>query len=114
MNTLYAIIGLFALGAIIGMYLLTLVLQNKETPKAAAFVHGLFVVIAVIMLVVYITKNTPGPIESLVLFIIAALGGLVLIYRDLTGKKIPKWLAVVHGLAAVTGFAFLLLFTFSR
>ncbi|MCW3103114.1 MAG: hypothetical protein JWO09_1554 [Bacteroidetes bacterium] len=114
MNTLYTIIGLFALGAIIGIYLLTLVLQDKETPKAAAFVHGLFVVPAVIMLIVYITKNTPSPVESLVLFIIAALGGLVLIYRDLTGKKIPKWLAVVHGLAAVAGFAFLLVFTFGH
>jgi peptidoglycan/LPS O-acetylase OafA/YrhL len=111
MNTLYTIIGLFALGAIVGIYLLTLVLQSKETPKAAVFVHGLFVAVALIMLIVYITKN-PGPMESLVLFILAALGGIVLVYRDLTGQKIPKWLAVVHGLAAVAGFAFLLVFTF--
>jgi hypothetical protein len=112
MNTLYTIIGLFALGAIVGMYLLTLVLQSKETPKAAVFVHGLFVVVALIMLIVYITKNTPSPIESLVLFIIAATGGLVMVFRDFTGKPIPKWLAVVHGLAAVAGFTFLLIFTF--
>ena len=114
MNILYTIIGLFALGAIIGIYLLTLVLQDKETPKAAAFIHGIFVVIALIMLIVYLTNHSPGPIESLVLFVVAALGGLVLIYRDLTGKKIPKWLAVVHGLAAVAGFAFLLIFTFGQ
>jgi hypothetical protein len=112
MTTLYAIIGLFALGAIIGLYLLALILQDKETPKAIALVHGGFVVIAVVMLIVYITKNTPGPVESLVLFIIAALGGLVVAYRDFTGKKIPKWLAVVHGLVAVTGFIFLLVFAF--
>lgn len=112
MNTLYAIIGLFALGAIIGMYLLALVLQNKETPKAVALIHGAFVVVALIMLIVYITKNTPGPVESLVLFIIAAAGGLVVGYRDFTGKKIPKWLAVAHGLIAVTGFIFLLAFAF--
>lgn len=112
MNTLYTIIGLFSLGAIIGIYLLTLVLQSKETPKAVVFVHGLFVVVALIMLIVYITKTTPAPIESLILFVLAALGGLVLAYRDFTGKKIPKWLAVLHGLAAVAGFAFLLVFTF--
>lgn len=112
MNTLYAIIGLFALGAIIGIYLLTLILQSKETPKAAVFVHGFFVVIALVMLIVYTTNNSPGPIESLVLLVIAATGGLVLVYRDLTGSKIPKWLAVVHGLAAVAGFGFLLAFTF--
>jgi zinc transporter ZupT len=114
MNTLYIIIGLFALGALIGMYLLTLVLQSKETPKAVSFIHGLFVVVAVVMLITYITKHSPSPIESLVLFILAALGGLILIYRDLTGKKIPKWLAIAHGLIAVTGFVFLLVFTFSH
>jgi peptidoglycan/LPS O-acetylase OafA/YrhL len=112
MNTIYAIIGLFALGAIIGMYLLALILQDKETPKAVALIHGGFVVIALVMLIVYITKNSPGPAESLVLFIIAALGGLVVAFRDFTGKKIPKWLAVVHGLVAVAGFIFLLVFAF--
>jgi hypothetical protein len=114
MTTLYTIIGLFALGAIVGLYLLTLVLKSKETPKAIVFVHGLFVVIALIMLIVYTTKNSPGPLESLVLFIIAAVGGIVVAFRDFTGKKIPKWLAVVHGLVAVTGFLFLLIFTFSK
>jgi peptidoglycan/LPS O-acetylase OafA/YrhL len=114
MNTLFIIIGLFALGAIIGMYLLAMVMKNKDTPKAVTFIHGLFVVVALIMLIVYITNHTPAPIESLVLFIIAALGGLVLVYRDIAGKKIPKWLAIVHGLVALTGFAFLLLYTFVR
>jgi hypothetical protein len=51
--------------------------------------------------------------ESIVLFVMAALGGLVLIYRDMTGKSIPKWLAVGHGLIAVAGFIFLLIYTFS-
>jgi hypothetical protein len=114
MNTLYTIVGLFALGAIIGMYLLAMVLQNKATPKGVVFVHGLFVVIALIMLIVYVTNHTPGPIESLVLFVIAAVGGLIVFYTDITGKKIPKWLAVLHGLTAVSGFVFLLLFTFAK
>jgi hypothetical protein len=112
MNTLYIIIGLFALGAIIGMYLLALVLQKKETPKAVAFIHGGFVAAALILLIYYATQNGPGPIESIVLFIVAALGGLTLIIRDLSGKLLPPWLAVGHGLVAVTGFIFLLLYTF--
>lgn len=109
---LYTIIALFALGAILGFYLLTLVLQRKETPKAVAFIHGGFVAVALIMLIVYLTNHEPGPMESVVLFVIAALGGLVLIYRDLTGQPIPKWLAVTHGLVAVTGFVFLLVYAF--
>lgn len=114
MNTLYSIIGLFALGAILGMYLLTFVMRNKETPKAVALIHGLFVAIALIMLINYSVKNGPGLTESIVLFVIAALGGFYLFYRDINAKPIPKWLAIVHGLAAVAGFGFLLVFAFVK
>jgi hypothetical protein len=112
MNTLYTIIGLFGFGALIGVYLLTMILRNKETPKAVAFIHGGFVATALILLIIYVTKHEHGPVESMVLFILAATGGFVLIYRDLTGKKIPKWLAVGHGLLAVTGFVLLLIYAF--
>lgn len=111
---IYTIIALFGIGAIIGMYLLALVLQNKETPKVVAFVHGGFVAVALVLLIVYLVKNSNGPVESAVLFVIAALGGTVLIYRDMTGKKIPKWLAVAHGLVAVSGFVILLFFAFGN
>jgi hypothetical protein len=114
MNTLYAIIGLFALGALIGMYLLSLVLQTKETPKAVVLFHGIFVAVALVMLIVYATKNGPGPVESIVLFITAALGGFYLFYRDITARPIPKWLAVVHALAAVAGFVFLAAYAFGQ
>lgn len=111
---IYTIISLFGIGAIIGMYLLAIVLQNKETPKAVAFVHGIFVATALVLLIVYLVKNSNGPVESAVLFVIAALGGTVLIYRDMTGKKIPKWLALVHGIVAVAGFIILLVFVFGN
>ena len=113
MNTLYLIISLFAIGAIIGMYLLALVLQKKETSKFMAFVHGAFVATALILLIIY-SSDHPGLTESIVLFVIAALGGLILIIRDLTGKSIPKWLGVMHGLIAVGGFIFLLAHAFSN
>lgn len=112
MNTLYLIITLFALGALIGMYLLALVLQKKETPKFVAFIHGAFVASALVLLFIY-NSNHPGFTEAIVLFVIAALGGLTLIVRDLTGKPLPRWLAIGHGLAAVVGFIFLLAFAFS-
>ncbi|MDB5228044.1 MAG: hypothetical protein JWN78_2237 [Bacteroidota bacterium] len=111
---LYSIIGLFALGAIGGMYLLALVLQNKETPKAVALIHGAFVATALILLIVYSRSNGPGFTESIVLFVVAATGGAYLFLRDVTGKSIPKWLAVGHGLIAVTGFVFLLYSAFFK
>ncbi len=113
MNTLYLIIALFALGAIIGMYLLALVLQKKETPKFVAFIHGAFVAAALILLIIY-NSDHPGLTESIVLFIVAAVGGLTMIIRDLTGKSLPRWLAIGHGLIAVSGFVFLLVCAFAK
>lgn len=112
MTLLYAIIGLFALGAIIGVYLLALVLQKKETPKLVAFIHGGMVATALILLIYYTLRHPPGMPESVVLFTVAAVGGATLMARDLTGKSLPKWLAVGHGLIAVAGFVFLLIRAF--
>jgi hypothetical protein len=110
MNTLYLIAGLFAAAALAGVYLITLVLTHKETPKAITLIHGLFAATALVLLAIYTFRERPAPVESLVLFVLAASGGFVLVYKDFTGRKIPKWLAVVHGLTAVTGFIFLIMF----
>lgn len=107
-------IGLFALAALLGMFLLTFVLQGKETPKAVVFTHGPLAAIALVLLIIYALRSGPGPTESIVLFVVAAMGGFFMLYRDLTGKPIPKWLAVVHGLLAVSGFVLLLLFAFGK
>ncbi|HRO41575.1 MAG TPA: hypothetical protein PL009_01980 [Flavipsychrobacter sp.] len=108
---LYTIIALFALAAIFGMTLLSYVLKGKETPKGIMVTHGLLAAVALVLLLTYVFGNKPGLTESAVLFVIAALGGFVLAARDLTGKRVPKWLAVVHGLIAVAGFIFLLVYT---
>ena len=111
---LYTIIAIFALAAIFGLTLLTYVLKNKETPKGIMIVHGLFAAVGLVLLFSYIFGNKPGPMESGILFVIAALGGFILLARDLTGKAIPKWLAVAHGLIAVSGFILLLIFTINK
>lgn len=110
---IYTAIAFFALAAILGMILLSFVLKGKETPKGVVFTHGPLAAIGLVLLIIY-TIDNPGPTESVVLFIIAALGGVVLVIRDLSGKSIPKWLAVAHGLIAVTGFIFLLVFAFGK
>jgi peptidoglycan/LPS O-acetylase OafA/YrhL len=110
---IYTAIAFFALAAILGMVLLSFVLKGKETPKGIVFTHGPLAAIGLILLIIY-TINNPGPIESIVLFTIAALGGVVLVVRDLSKKPVPKWLAVVHGLIAVSGFIFLLVFAFGK
>src|SRR5437868_3964295 len=103
----------FGLAALLGFYLLMYVLQNKETPKAIAFIHGPLAVVGLILLLLYAAFNTPSPFISIVFFIIAASGGLILIYRDLTAKSLPKVLAIGHGLIALAAFGFLLAFIFA-
>jgi hypothetical protein len=111
---IYAIIGFFAIGALLGLFLLSFVLRTKQTPKAITLMHGFFVALALILLIFYSFNEGPHFTESIVLFVMAALGGAFLFYRDITGKSIPKWLAVGHGLLAITGFAFLLYSAFWR
>ncbi|MEO8402067.1 MAG: hypothetical protein ABI597_09785 [Gammaproteobacteria bacterium] len=103
---------LFFVAAILGLYLLSFILQNKNTPKGVAFTHGPLAAAGLILLIIYALFNTPAPIVSIIIFILAALGGIMLIYRDITGKSLPKWMAVGHGLTAIVGFIFLILFTF--
>jgi hypothetical protein len=107
-------IALFSLTALLGMFLLIFILKGRETPKAIVFTHGPLALAGIVLLIIYVVKHSPGPLESLVLFAITALGGIVLVFKDLTGKKVPKWLAVVHGLLAVTGFVFLLMFAWMK
>lgn len=109
---LFTAIGLFSIAAILGMILISFVLTNKNTPKGIAFIHGPIAAIGIILLIVYAFFHNPSPIISIILFILAACGGFVLIYRDITGKSVPKWLAIAHGLTAIIGFVFLLVFAF--
>jgi hypothetical protein len=103
---------LFASAAVLGLYLLSFIIQNKNTPKGIAFTHGPLAAIGLIILIVYAIFNTPSPSISIILFILAALGGIMLIYRDITGKSLPVWMAAGHGVVAILGFVFLIAFTF--
>ncbi len=107
-------IALFSLSAILGMILLSFVLKGKRPPRSIVFTHGPLAAAGIVLLIVYATQHNPDPIESIVLFIIAATGGIILVMHDLMGKTIPKWLGITHGLIAVAGFIFLLVFQFAK
>jgi len=57
---------------------------------------------------------TKAPITSLVLFLIAALGGFTMFFIDLKGKPIPKWLALLHPLIAVIAVLSLVVFILNQ
>lgn len=104
---------LFALAAVLGAVLITKVLKDEETPKGVVYSHGAAAAIALVLLIIaYINQGDTLMMTSLLIFVVAALGGFVMFSRDISDRNIPKWLAVVHALAAVTAFVLLLLTAF--
>lgn len=107
-------IALFAIAAILGLVVLMALLKKKETPKPVVFAHGAVAAIALVLLIVYGVRN-PGnvPMASIIIFALAAIGGFYLFFNDMKKKPGPVSVAVIHALAAVTGFVVLLLFAFA-
>lgn len=105
---------LFALAAVLGLILLTKVLKDENTPKTVVYSHGAAAAIALVLLIIaYMNQGDTLLMISVLIFVVAALGGFVLFAKDLGQKTIPKWLAVVHALAAVTAFVLLLVAAFA-
>lgn len=105
MGTIYTAIALFGMTTILGMYLSSLVLRNKETPKSVIVIHGLFTITGFVLL----SNYYPESLDSILILSIATLFGLILLYQDLTGKVFSKWLCFAHGFMTVVGFIFLLM-----
>nr|PZN52332.1 MAG: hypothetical protein DIU61_11645 [Bacteroidota bacterium] len=109
LQPMITIIVLFAVAAVFGLTLIIPILQGKTPSRAFLFIHGGLAAIALVLLILrYVNEAAAVPVSSLVLFVIAALGGFVLISQDLQKKPVPKALAVVHAGAAVVAFLILL------
>ncbi len=105
-------IVLFIIGAIFGLVVLSAILRNKKTPKFFVLMHGFFVGVALLILVTFAASgHFSGMLAtSLVLFFIAALGGLTLLTIDLSNKPIPKAIALLHPVIALAGLITLIIY----
>lgn len=104
---------LFALAAVLGLILINKVFKEEETPKEIVYSHGGAAALGLMLLIIaYMNQGDSLLMTSLLVFVVAALGGFVMFGRDIAKQPIPKWLSVVHGLAAVTGFILLLVAVF--
>src|SRR5215213_6773731 len=102
---LYAAIALFAVAAILGILIFKNWLTSAKTSRGVVYAHGIIAATALILLLVVVFQNGISALRtSVILFIIAALGGIYMFVRDLRGKFSPMWLATVHALLAVAGF----------
>lgn len=106
-------LGFFLLAVVLGVFLLSQVLMQKKMPKGVAITHGLFAAVGIVLLVIYPFFYTPAPLISLVVLILAALGGLTMMYKGITGKSVPGWMALGHGMVAVIGVITLAIFIFA-
>ena len=89
---------------------------NRQPPPVLAMLHG-FLAAAAVTLLLYaaLTVGLPGAaLLALVLFLVAAGGGVVLnLNYHWKQLPLPKWLVVVHAIAAVAGFVLLLTVTWA-
>jgi glucose uptake protein GlcU len=107
----YAVL-LIALGAIFGLYMAVQHFKGRTPPKAGvAIMHGLLAVSGVIVLLLGVWEIGFGTAHTwaLVLFCVAALGGLYLVSHHMRQRPLPSGVIVIHGLLA--GVAFLVLLT---
>jgi hypothetical protein len=105
---------LFAITALGGIYLASLHFQGKALPMGIALLHGLLAASGLGLLVASALQVPYGmPVMigwSIGLFVVAALGGVVLFSFHLRGKRLPSPLVLVHGLVAASGYVVFLLF----
>ncbi len=89
---------------------------DRQPPAALAMLHG-FLAAAAVTLLLYAaaTVGLPGmALGALVLFLVAAGGGVILnLNYHWKQLPLPKWLIVVHAIAAVAGFLLLLAATWA-
>lgn len=98
-------VALFLIAATFGGAILTALLQDKPRNKIVLYLHGSLAVIAILLMAGYLILFGGDLllIISLILFILAALGGLTLFTLGMKKKPVPKWLALIHPLVAIAG-----------
>jgi len=102
---------LIALGAVVGLYMAIQHFKGRTPPKAGvAILHGLLAVSGVIVLLLGVWEIGFGTAHTwaLLLFGLAALGGLYLVSHHMRQRPLPNGLIVIHGLVAAVAFLVLL------
>jgi hypothetical protein len=108
---------LLAISALGGLVMAGIRFAGKPHPPIAlAMLHG-FLAAAAVTLLLYAAATVGLPsmaFTALVLFLIAAAGGVILnLNYHWKNVPLPKWLVVVHAIIAVLGFLLLLAATWS-
>ena len=109
MEALYLPLGLFAVAALIGLYMASRVFGGNMAPWPAGIVHALLAATGLVLLLLAALNSGLAQMAmiALVVLVIAALGGFFLGSFHLRKQVAPKPVVVIHALAAVLGFVLL-------
>jgi hypothetical protein len=110
----YLPVVLFAIAAIGGLTLAAMKFMGRKLPMPLALGHGLFAAAGLVTLILNVIRVRTNMLMdvSLLLFLVAAIGGFALFSLQLMKKRQPNMLIAAHGLGAVISFAILLYATF--
>ncbi|HET8691236.1 MAG TPA: hypothetical protein VFM30_03835 [Steroidobacteraceae bacterium] len=104
-------IVLIAIGAVIGLYMAVNHFRGRTPPKAIhAVLHGVLVVGGAVLALLGVHDLGYGTLHTwaLVLFGIAAAGGLFLASQHMSQVRLSNNVVVIHAVVAVAGFLTLL------
>ena len=99
-------IVLFGITALGGAFLGILRFQGKPFPMAVSVIHGLVAAAGLVTLTIAVVGNEVHSLVrySLILFLVAALGGFVAFSFHLRKKELPIPLMLIHAAAAVVAY----------
>lgn len=107
---LVAALIVFALAAILGVILAATFVMKTSAPMWLAYVHAALGILGVILLIIGVAGGQTGGliVAALVVFLLTAVGGIVIYALGSKGRPIPSALLVVHGAAGLVAFILLL------
>jgi hypothetical protein len=107
---LYATIVVFVLAAVMGLLILKSWLTGEKTSRTIIYAHGIFAALGLALLIVHYFQNGAKALQAaIILFVLGALVGFYMFFREIKGKMSPVWMAIVHGLVGVAGVVLILL-----
>ena len=94
----------FIMAALLGLFLASFLLRKLDTPKAVSILHGLFAATGLVILIITASIYPQWLLWlSVIVFVMAAMGGGLVLYKDLTGKSVPVALILMHASGALIG-----------
>lgn len=102
-------IVLFAVAAAGGAAMAVIHFRGNNPPMPLAALHGALAATALVILLLAVLQGVPGAsTPSLILFVIAAVGGFFLLSLHLRKQRLPSPVVLIHGGVAVLAFLTLL------